>query len=150
MSILKQALALVIPHWILPNYLLEKPHSHKQDVANGISMQTPHFFSFYTLIQNAQKGIFRNCIFQQVSEQTSTNCSPMVAVMQHQMISSASQMFLVPTPEGCSCKWHFQEQELQYKCSHLHSFVCYCTQKNCWKVGHISKFAFYSATIKIY
>jgi len=46
MSILKQALPLVIPHWILPNYLfLKTPHSHKQDIANGISRK--HLISFH-------------------------------------------------------------------------------------------------------
>ena len=64
MSFFKQAPPFVIPYWILPNYLfLKKNHSHKQDVANGISMRTPYFFSFYTLIQNSGNGIFRNRIF---------------------------------------------------------------------------------------
>jgi hypothetical protein len=55
--------------------------------------QTSHFLSFYTLIQNAQKGIYRNYIFQQVSEQTSTNCSPMVE-MSVPAVDAASNYFL--------------------------------------------------------
>jgi hypothetical protein len=79
-------------------FLLKKPHSHKQDVANDISMPTP-FFLFYTLIQNSGKGIL-----QQVSELTSKNCSPVV-VMSVPVVDAASNDFLIqsnvssPQPE---------------------------------------------------
>jgi len=67
-------------------------------------MLTPYFSSFYTLIQNSGKGIFQNCIFQHVSERTSTNYSPMV-VMSLPAVDAASNDFLIqsnvssPKPE---------------------------------------------------